>query len=63
MSQVGGLVLIQQQLERLSMHLHTLHELLVGDVEEKRSPEAALAPLRTLQMHCWRLTTNAKLLR
>ena len=38
MSQVGGLLLIQQQLERVSVHrtLRTLQELLVAGVEEKR---------------------------
>lgn len=68
MSQVGGLVLIQQQLERLSVHrtLRTLQELLVEAAEEKRSAEyarsaesAARSPVNSVDG--WRLTATAKL--
>lgn len=69
MSQVGGLVLIQQQLERLSVHhtLHTLHELLVEAAEERRnadymgSADSAGPRSPSDSVDGWRLSATAKL--
>ena len=69
MSQVGGLVLIQQQLERLSVHrtLRTLHELLEKAAEEKRSAdyigsaESASPKSPANSVDGWRLAATTKL--
>ena len=69
-AQVGGLQLIQQQLQRLSVHrsLHTLQELLVEGVEERRgrantggSSDGGASPPHPDQVESWRLTATAKL--
>lgn len=65
MSQVSGLVLIQQHLEKLCVQrtLHSLQELLVESVEEKRdSKEEVSIPHSPLEsVDTWRLAANAKL--
>ena len=67
MSQVGGLLLIQQQLTRLSVH-HTLRspqELLVERVEEKRGTDYPGGERRgshaSEMADSWRLSATAKL--
>ncbi len=71
MAQVGGLLLIQQQLQRLSVHrgLQCLQELLVEGVEERRgrantggsTSEGSGATPRPEHVDSWRLNATAKL--
>lgn len=70
MSQVGGLLLIQQQLCRLSVHrtLQTLQELLVEGVEERRGSEypgggreGRGSITSSVEPESWRLSATAKL--
>ena len=71
MSQVGGILLIQQQLVRVSVHrsLRSLSELLVDGVEEKRGRATpggwggggAASPTHPQHVESWRLTATAKL--
>ena len=67
MSQVDGLVMIQQQLERVSVHntLHSLQELLMEAVEERRNTDSSSAESpsqRSLSnsVDSWRLSATAK---
>ena len=69
-SQVGGLLLIQQQLQKLSVHnsLRSLQELLVNKVEERRGSishgeerrEVAHSPLDLVES--WRIAGTSKLI-
>ena len=67
MSQVEGLVMIQQQLERVSVHntLRSLQELLEAAVEERRNTDntSADSPSQhslSSSVDSWRLSATAK---
>ena len=72
LSQIHGLVAVQQQLNKLTVHrsLHSLKELLIDAVEEKRGVPSGLGgaywseatPPPSPTTDKWRLTATAKLI-
>lgn len=65
LNQLTGLVSIQQQLVKLSVHrgLHTLRELLIEAVEEKRGSviRGQSSPTTPTSSESWRISATAKL--
>ena len=67
LNQVGGMVFIQQQLRKLAFHrgLHTLRELLIEAVEEKRGSlhggQSSPSSTPASSKESWRISATAKL--
>ena len=65
LSQIDGLVTVQQQLEKLIVHrgLHTLKEILIEAIEEKRGVAGGNgdSPSPRSPVEQWRLSANVRL--